>query len=231
MTQDTSAATPEYNYTTFRLEPGAMLKPGGPQIGEIAPDFTASRLDGTEIALSELRGKTVVLETGSVTCPQYVSRVDPMNEMAARYPDAEFLVLYVREAHPGGRLPAHADAAHKSIAARVAVDEEREGRTILLDDLNGTAHQKYGSLPNTVHVIDPHGIVAYRAAFNEPTSTEAALRKILDGQDASDVPAPFRPAGMKHFVRALRRGGWRATWDILWSLPALALAHLLPGRR
>jgi hypothetical protein len=200
------------------------------RVGEPAPDFTATRLDGSQVKLSDFRGKAVVLETGSVTCPMYISRVEPMNALAFRFPDVVFLVLYVREAHPGQRIGAHRDAAQKASAARTVVDREREGRQILVDDLAGAAHRLYGAMPNTVHVIDADGMVAFRAMWNDPPAVETALHKLLVGQDAAAVKTRFRPAGMATVLRVLRRAGWRAVWDFVVAFPKLASAHLRPGR-
>jgi Iodothyronine deiodinase len=229
MTQAKDPTAFGYNYNHFGLEQLVPDHLGGVCIGERAPDFTATRLDGTEVKLSNFRGKPVVLETGSVSCPMYVSRVESMNALAFRFPDVVFLVLYVREAHPGQHIGAHRDPAHKAAAARVAVNEEREGRTILIDDLAGTAHRLYGAMPNTVHLIDADGVVAFRTMWNDPVAVEAALRKMLVGQDPAGVRSRFRPAGIRTVSRVLRRAGWRAMWDFVVAFPRLARAHL-PGR-
>jgi peroxiredoxin len=166
MTQEPDSTAFGYNYDHFGLDHRVMGNLGGVRVGEAAPDFTATRLDGTPVKLSDFRGKPVVLETGTVSCPMYVSHVESMNALAFRFPDVVFLVLYVREAHPGERIGAHRDTTHRTAAARIVVDEEREGRTILIDDLAGTAHRHYGAMPNTVHLIDAEGIVAFRAMWD-----------------------------------------------------------------
>ena len=117
-------------------------------------------------------------------------------------------------------------AHQKAAAARIVVDEEREGRTIVLDDL---AHGLYGAMPNTVHLIDADGIVAFRAMWNDPPAVETALHKVLVGQDAATVRSRFRPADLGTVLRVLRRAGWRAMWDFVIAFPRLARAHL-PGR-
>lgn len=227
---DTGSAAPAYNYDHFGLDHRTMDHLGGVAVGEPAPDFTATRLDGTEIKLSDFRGKPVVLETGSASCPMYVGHIEPMNGLAFRLPEVVFLVLYVREAHPGQHIRAHRDPAQKAAAARIVADEEPESRTILIDDLAGTAHRLYGAMPNTVHVIDADGMVAFRALWNDPSAVEAALRKMLAGEDAAAVRALFRPSGPATLFRVLRRAGWRAIWDFVIAFPKLARAHLRPGR-
>lgn len=226
MTKAADSSAFSYNYDHFGLENRTTDHLGWVAVGQPAPDFTATRLDGTQVKLSDFRGKPVVLETGSASCPMYVSHVEPMNALALRYPDVEFLVLYVREAHPGQRISAHRDNAQKAAAARMVVDKEREGRTILVDDLAGSAHQLYGAMPNTVHVIGADGVVAFRAMWNDPPAVEAALRKVLVGQDAAAVKARFRPAGMATVVRVLRRAGSRAMFDFVIAFPKIASAHL-----
>jgi len=229
MKQVPDSTTSDYNYDHFVLDHQVMDHLGGVEVSEPAPNFTATRLDGTQVKLSDFRGKAVVVETGSVSCPMYVSHVKSMNTLAFRFPDVEFLVLYVREAHPGQRVGAHRDATQKAAAARRVLDEEREGRTIVVDDLAGTAHRHYGEMPNTVHVIDADGIVAFRALWNDPPAVEAALNKVLAGQNAGTIRSRFRPAGPRTVLRVLRRAGWGAVWDFVVAFPRLARSHV-PGR-
>lgn len=226
---DTGSAASAYNYQHFGLEHRTMDHLGGVAVGEPAPDFTATRLDGTEVRLSDFRGKPLVLETGSASCPMYIGHIEPMNALAFRLPDAAFLVLYVREAHPGQHIRAHRDPAQKTAAARIVAAEEPEGRTILIDDLAGTAHRLYGAMPNTVHVIDAAGAVAFRAMWNDPAAVETAVQRLLVGQDAALVQTRFRPSGPATLFRVLRRAGWRAVWDFVIAFPVLARAHLRPG--
>lgn len=51
----------EYPYTVFQ----------GPKAGEAAIDFELETVQGDQFKLSEHLGKTVVLETGSISCPMY----------------------------------------------------------------------------------------------------------------------------------------------------------------
>jgi len=41
----------------------------GPEIGDLAPDFTLLTVDGKEVTLSQFRGKTVILNFWDTTCP------------------------------------------------------------------------------------------------------------------------------------------------------------------
>ncbi|MCH9735472.1 MAG: hypothetical protein K0U78_13125, partial [Actinomycetia bacterium] len=152
-------------------------------------------------------------------------RIPAMNALAARFPDVTFLVLYVREAHPGERIGAHHNHADKVANARLAVQKDRERRTVLVDDESGTAHQRYGAMPNTVHVIDAGGVVVFRALWNDPVAVETVLGRMSEGQDPSAVTAHFRPASPLILLRVLHRAGWQALWDFARSLGRLVRAH------
>lgn len=211
-----------YNYARFRLRYRGLGQLDGVQVGEPAPDLDAIALDGTPVKLSGYRGQPVVLETGSMTCPMYAGRVEPMNQLAARYPDVRFLVLYTREAHPGERIGPHHSMEQKLANAHRLTETDGERRTVLVDDLNGTGHQRYGFMPNSVHVITADGTVAYRAVWNEPDAVEEVLRRLRAGDDPSTVPAPFRPVPIPTAIRVFARGGRRALIDAAKALPDIA---------
>ncbi|WP_189052752.1 TlpA family protein disulfide reductase [Longimycelium tulufanense] len=223
---DPGRMTPEYNYEHFSLAHRTLDRLEGVREGEPAPDFIASRLDGTPVRLSDYRGRPVVLEAGSVTCPMYERGIDRMNALAFRYPDVAFLVLYTREAHPGERLGPHRNMDDKINAARFVAEADSEGRTILVDDLDGSAHRQYGMLPNTVHVIDPDGAVVFRSMWNDPSVVEHALRRMRSGGDPSTLRPRFRPAPPKVLLRILHRAGWQALRDFAVAFPRVVWVHL-----
>jgi peroxiredoxin len=220
----------EYNYPRFDLVNRTLDRLEGVREGEPAPDFTATRLDGSRVRLSDYRGRVVVLEAGSVTCPMYERGIGRMNALGYRFPDVAFLVLYTREAHPGERLGPHRSMDDKVAAARLLREADREGRTVLVDDLAGSAHRLYGSMPNTVHIIDADGVVAFRSMWTDPDAVEEALRRILRGEPATGLRPRFRPAAPNVLFRVLRRAGWRALRDFVAAFPKIAWLHLKPSR-
>ena len=153
----------------------------GPAAGEPAPDFTVMDFDDQKIKLSDFRGKWVVLETGSATCSQYSKNINMMENFSKEYPDVEFLLIYVREAHPGERMNQHVTVDDKSTAARCLPARYGEKRRILIDTLEGDMHRAYGAMPNLVYIINPDGIVHYRCdwAFVEGVRGAWAFRAQL----------------------------------------------------
>lgn len=96
-----------YNYKHFGLKEYDLEHFEGPRVGQIAPDFEALTVEGKKVRLSDFRKRIVVFESGSSTCPATVGIIDTMQKLTRKYPQVIFLLLYVREAHPGERTPAH----------------------------------------------------------------------------------------------------------------------------
>ena len=61
-----------YNYKRFKTSNYEYEKFPGPKAGDPMLDFSMSCLDGTIVNLADYKGKWVVIETGSLTCPMYV---------------------------------------------------------------------------------------------------------------------------------------------------------------
>ena len=58
----------EYNYDIWRPSQAEFqLLKEIHHAGDVAPDFTLPLLDGGELSLSDLKGKPVVMEFGSIT--------------------------------------------------------------------------------------------------------------------------------------------------------------------
>lgn len=215
-----------YNYKNFSASQYKFSRFEGPTVGQKAVDFLVTDLDGNEVKLSQFFGKTIVLETGSVTCAQYTSRVLPMNRLAEQYPDVTFLLLYVREAHPGASYPAHQSIDQKRDHAFSLTQVEPENRMILVDDLNGTAHQQYGSWPNMIYLIDEEGVIRFRGKWNDAEVTS----RVLDAADSGkpfDVAPQFSPVAFSENLRVANRAGEGAFVDWLLGIPGTVVGHAI----
>jgi len=220
-----------YNYSQFTRDQVTreILRRAfdrAPKPGERAPDFTVRSLTGDSIRLSDYRGrKNVVLTFGSATCPMTAGSIGGMNDLFDRYgdDDVEFFFVYVREAHPGDEIPAHESMAEKVCAAEILQEQENVEMPILVDDLRGTVHRKYGSLPNPAFLVDKSGRIAFRSQWVQAGAIEEALRQllkiqhergldhavVLGGEDRS-LPVSYP---VLYSYRALHRGGRQAILD------------------
>lgn len=201
----------------------------GPAAGEPAKDFTVTDFDGNEIRLVDFRGKWVVLETGSSTCSQYTKNIDRMRQLKEEFSDVEFLVIYVREAHPGERLSQHKSFEEKKAAACLLAPKYEEHRRVLLDTLQGDMHRAYGMMPNVVYVINPDGIVHYRQDWMHIEGLREALsdREHFHTHEHADMGKINASRSYGIAIRTMWTGGFLALWDFVMAGPALLKKHKL----
>ena len=229
----------DYNYEHFtseHLHSIGRTPFGGPEPGERAPDFKGKTLDGETLRLSDYQGrKNVLLLFGSATCPMTAGAVRGINDLYDEFrgDDIDFLFIYVREAHPGEKIPAHGSMEEKVHAARVLRDQEELRMPVIVDDTRGSIHRKYSRLPNPAFLIDKSGRVAFRSMWTKPEALAEAIEELLElqqeravdhvvvsgGQDLS-MPLTY---GVLYSYRALERGGEQALHDFRQALG-------LPGR-
>ncbi len=230
----------KYNYEAFQrnrlLRDLATSQLGGaPRPGDRAPDFVGRTLQGDTVHLKDFRGrKNVVLTFGSATCPQTAGSLPGLNELYAdRDPNVEFFFVYTREAHPGDRLGAHSSYEDKVQAAELLREEESVDIPIIVDDVNGNIHRKYGKLPNPSYIIDKSGRIAFRSLGTRASVISTAIDELLEVQheegkdhaivcDGQDLSLPS-PQLLWRAHRALERGGRR-------SIATFRREMGLPGR-
>src|SRR5207237_5308585 len=140
--------------------------------------------------LSDYQGKkNVLLVFGSATCPMTAGSIHGINKLydELRGGDIDFLFIYVREAHPGERIPPHGSMNEKIQAARLLRDQEDIEMPVVVDDLRGSIHRKYSKLPNPAFLIDKSGRVAFLSLWSRPTGLGHAIQELLDIQEERGV--------------------------------------------
>nr|WP_276599129.1 redoxin family protein [Nannocystis sp. SCPEA4] len=159
-------------------------------IGKPAPDFTLATADGKTVKLSDLRGKTVVLEWFNPECPFVKAAHDagPLKELAARTTAASPTVawLAINSGAPGKQ-------GHGAEVNLAAAKTWSLAHPILLDETGAVGHA-YGAT-NTPHmyIVDAEGALVYRggldnAPMGEPDGGtrvalfEDALAAVLAGK-------------------------------------------------
>ena len=215
-----------YNYESFSgqdlLKHAARTGFGsGPKPGDEAPDFELRTLHGEKIRLSDYHGeKNVVLTFGSATCPFTAASIRGLNDLYEDSEGVQFLFVYVREAHPGEKIPAHRSQTDKREAAEFFREEEDVEMPVLVDDLDGRVHRKYGKMPNPTYVIDKSGRVAFRALWTKASVIAEALEELLNAQESrgdehvivrdGETKAMPMTYAILNSHRALERGGVKA---------------------
>lgn len=203
----------DYNFNVFK----------GPKPGEEYLNFTATTLEGEEVKLSDYLDKPIVLDTGSITCPMYANTKDPMIALQEEYPEVHFLLLYVREAHPGAKVKAIQSVEDKMTNAKATLSLYNEKRTVLVDSLEGYAHNLYGAMPNMTYVIGTDGIVRFRANWTNIDALNKVLQN-LDAVEEQDFYPVVKPP-LSTALRTLLIGGVSALLEFLSGLPQLMRQH------
>ena len=200
----------------------------GPAAGDPAVDTTLTDLDtGEEVKISDFKGKWLVLETGSATCSMYTKNIPDMKDVKAEFPDVEFLMIYVREAHPGERLGPHQNFDEKLKAAKLVAPRYGEHRRVLVDSVDGDFHKLYGFMPNVVYIIRPDGRIHYRCNWATPAAVREALndRENFHTMENADMKAINASRRKMHMIRTMWTGGVVALYDFFKGMPLAVQRH------
>ncbi len=130
-------------------------------IGQPAPEFTLTDLDGTAHTLSQYRGKTVVLEWFNPQCPfvMHAHGEGPQRDMAAKETAQGVVWLSINSGGPGRQ-------GHGVEANRAGVKAFAIANPVLLDE-DGAVGHAYGA-EKTPHmfVVSPEGTLVYRGGLD-----------------------------------------------------------------
>lgn len=213
----------KYNYKKFNAKEYDFSKSNGLQVGEIVPNFKLISLNGNDVYLFDETNKIVVLEAGSITCPLYSGNIVGMNKLAKDYPEIDFKVLYVREAHPGKKILHHGSVKEKLKLANNIKNYFPENREILIDEIDGNVHEKLGLLPNTVLVIGKNKKILYKIDWNNTSTLSEVLKNVKENKSIKGIVPKFRPAPINIVFPVLFRAGNDALFDFLVHLPSVIL--------
>jgi hypothetical protein len=155
-----------------------------------------------------------------------VGEVPLLTQLAHKYRerDFEFLIVYVRESHPGEYFPHHQSWEQKISHAKKLRELDAVEIPILVDDIEGSAHKAYGALPNMVYLIDRDGVVVYKSDWTDAHELDGMCESLirLDDIKARKVPIIRKgvserlhwiPMDPQHRERIYRRSGEKAIKD------------------
>ena len=216
-------------FSPFLLLADMRFRKGSLTPGEQLPDLPVLTAEGTETSLRKVAdGLPIALITGSTSCPMTVSALPSLRELDARYGDrVRFVLVNVREAHPGELIeqPHHLDAKLEN--ARLLRDTHSVDWPVLVDGVDGALHRALDAKPNSLHVFDAEGSLLYRALFATDSTVEQALAAAAAGRTPKKANGrqllrpTLKAAGYIHGV--LRAAGRRAYRDVAFSAPPMAI--------
>jgi hypothetical protein len=232
-----TTTTTEYRYEHFRLShmlADLRFTPGTPGPGDQLPALALETLDGDPITLDGL-DRPHLFVFGSNTCPMTASAGGVLTDLHRDFRDVvRFVLVQVREAHPGEHIPQPATNEEKREHARTLRSSLGIPFTVAFDDLEGRFHTSLDPKPNAAYLVETGGRIAFRALWSRD---EAGLRSALDAVAAGREPDDgqstrmLRPmvASLGYIDEVVRAGGPRAQRDLLRSAPPMALMARAAG--
>ena len=134
------------------------------EIGQPAPDFTGTDINGKTIKLSDYQGKIVVLESYNSDCPFCHNQYKTGAAQALQKELAEKGVVWLMVNSVNPRNPSHRTASQ----AQQEWTDLKMAATAWIDDSTGTIGHLYG-MKTTPHVfvVDKTGKVVYAGAMDD----------------------------------------------------------------
>jgi hypothetical protein len=142
-----------------------------------------------------------------------VGEVSPLNELYQSYrrQGFEFFTVYVREPHPGERYGPHRSLEQKLKFARDCREQDGIQNPMLVDDLEGTVHRLYGSMPNMIYIIDKNGKIAYKAMWTDHEEIASVLANLVLADRLQSEGVRLKPSYTEriNYIPAEYAGGVR----------------------
>jgi hypothetical protein len=117
----------------------------------------------------------------------------------------------VREPHPGEHYGPHRSFAQKLQYAQDCAAQDDVRTRLVVDDLDGTMHRAYGTLPNMVYVLDREGRVVYKAMWTDHVELGVVLANLVWAEEQQAQGIRVKPSYVERlaFVPATYEGGLR----------------------
>ncbi len=153
----------------------------GTRVGFLAPPFTLERLDGGASALSEFRGKVVLLNFWATWCGPCRAEMPSLEALSHQFPSQDFVVVGISTDYEGSQI--------------VQPFMESFGLTfpVLLDpEMKVNDKFEIRSLPTSI-VLDRRGVIRHKF-FGAMDWNTPKNRDLVGALVAESAGAPVRPA-------------------------------------
>ena len=210
---------------------GMRFSKSAPKAGNQIPDFKLETLDSGTFLYDDIKESgPASLVFGSLTCPMTDSLALGINELYKKYGDrVRFVLVAVREAHPGSAAPQLQTYEEKFEHAKAMRDLHGHKFEVAVDDINGTLHRALSTKPNSAYIIDKDGKIVFRAQWASETGALAkALGEVADGKSPRRSQSNGTMGAMIRMFRYLPpvldragSGAWRDMWR---AMPPVAMS-------
>jgi hypothetical protein len=201
-----------------------------PGPGDRLPGFDLPTATGERLRSRDVVGhEPLLLVFGSVTCPMTASSVPSLKRLHATFGDRiAFVMVYVREAHPGENFPQPRTLEQKLEHARSLIERDDIPWPVAIDDPDGTLHRAMDGKPNAAFLSDRSGEIVFRALWaGDEHSLRQALEAVARGERPPEPESRRRfvpmAKGMGEMREVLHQAGPRAERDIWRAAPPMGL--------
>ncbi len=199
--------------------------------GDLFPSFELVTPSGDRLVNGDVFGdKPVLVIFGSMTCPMTASAAPSVQELYDEFGDrVDFIMLYVREAHPGEHFTQAETMEEKLEHARALKEFYDIQWTVAADNIDGDLHRALDPKPNSAFLMNSEGTILFRSLW---AADQDALRQALDAATAGRVlerkqsEALIGPVtrAMGKVQEVMERGGPQAVRDLWRAGFPMALA-------
>lgn len=152
---------------------------GAATVGQPAPAFTLTDLDGKSHNLSDFKGKTVVLEWVNPECPFVVKHYEKSGNLPATQQAATadgVVWLLINSGAPGKQ------GDYDAAAAKAWMEKNKTAATAYLRDTDGKVGRAFDAKTTPhLYIINPEGVLVYNGAIDSKRSTDA--KDIADAEN------------------------------------------------
>jgi len=200
-----------------------------PRPGDRLPEFDLPTVDGDRISTRDFVGhKPLLLITGSYSCPMTASSDPVLKEFYNEFGnDIAFVMVQVREAHPGEHSEQPHSMEEKLKYAKALKVRDELPWPIVIDEADGGLHHALDEKPNALWLTDRDGVIIYRALWaGDDTGLEQALDAVCRNrvpalQDSSRRIVPMA-MGVGKMREMTLQSGPRAAHDMWRAAPPMA---------
>lgn len=219
------------HFTTSLLFRDLRFRQGAAKPGDSLPPFQIVSTNGESLENRDVFGdKPVLLIFGSMTCPMTASAMPSLQALYAEFSgQIDFIMLYVREAHPGEHFTQSETIEDKLENARTLKQFYDIRWTVAVDNIDGDLHRALDPKPNAAFLMSNTGEILFRSlwaadrqALRQALAASAAGR-VLETKQSQSLLGPVARA-MGQVQEVMERAGPQAVTELWWAGLPMALA-------
>jgi hypothetical protein len=219
------------HFTTGLLFKDLRFRKGAARPGDSLPPFQIVTTNGDSLENRDVFGdKPVLLIFGSMTCPMTASSAPSVQELFDEFgDDIDFIMLYVREAHPGENFRQADTLEEKLENARALKQFYDIPWTVAVDNIDGDLHRALDPKPNAAFLMNNAGEILFRSLWAaDRQALHQALVAVAAGRDleTKQSQALLGPVAraMGQVQEVMERAGPQAVKELWWAGLPMALA-------